>query len=318
MLFVADKYSTGASFIGSLVVPDHNASSKPVEELYSMIQSPKESPPAKITYKPPTPPRSFKRKSSPRVYHSPPLATYISSATPTLSSSSASNYSSNSPYQPVPKPNKYTPITTNYTIPSVTYPQNMGTSYEESTTYTTPTEPYSNVYNPEDNNSMGSYTHTVPSPNDYHMPGSNAPPPSNPYMNPPPSSDMYPALGRNPSPGLNTYNTPFTSPAGQYQPEKTFSSPQDYPVTTGVQRPDYSVPPPPANDYNQTLRPFYSSNNLSMPPLLGEDCPPSTVNGLDSFLQGESLINNDSPNTPLGSGFSSFMGNLNLPLDFQV
>lgn len=288
--------------------------------MYSMAQSPKDSPPSKMSYKPPTPPRSFKRKSSPRAYHSPPLATYISSATPTLSSSSASNYSSNSPYQPVPKPNPYTPITTSYSIPSVTYPQTVDPSYEEPSTYTTPIEPYSNVYNPEDNNSMNSYTNAVPSPDAYHLPGSNPPPPSNTYMNPPPPSDAFPALGRNPSPELNSYSAPYPSVADPYQSERKFPPAQDYPSAPAVPPPDYSVPPPSSNDYNPTLRPFYSSNNLSMPPLLGEDCPPSNVNGLDSFLQGESSINNDSQNNPplLGSGFSSFMGNLNLPIDFQV
>ncbi|KAG8317676.1 Regulation of nuclear pre-mRNA domain-containing protein 2 [Homalodisca vitripennis] len=312
------KYSTASSFIGTLVVPEHIQLSNHSDDLYTRA---KDSPPRKISYKPPTPPRSYKRKSSPKSYHSPPPTTYISSTTPTLSSSSPSNYSSSSPYQPVTKSNSYTSNTTSYSIPSVAFSHNEGLTYPPTTTYSATNEPYSDMYNPEDNEQMAFND----PPDSYHIPGANPPPPPPmSYTNPPPSSNTYSSTGRNPSPEITYDLTSSSSPAYQsstpYNSRKFQSSRSyDNPPPVVAPPPDYSVPPPPVNEYNPTLRPFYSSsNNLTMPPLLGEDCPPSAINGLDSFLQGDS-VNDDSPNAPplLGSGFSSFMGNINLPFDFQ-
>ncbi|XP_054278264.1 uncharacterized protein LOC128996809 [Macrosteles quadrilineatus] len=278
--------------MGKLVVPENVKLSNPTEAIYSLIDSPSRSrSPAKLNYKPPTPPRSFKRKSSPKSYNSPPPATHIS--TPTLSSSSASNYSSNSPYQPVAKPT-YKPTT--YSAP---YKASYATNY----------------YNPEENDQMNSYDSN--SQDSYHIPGANPPPP-----------EVYPNP-RNPSPTFsdsrNGSNPPYNNPPPDYIPttntstydtgksSRKYSGYDEPPVVPPP--PDYSVPPP-TEDY----RPFYSSNNLTVPPLLGEDCPPTNVNGLDSFLQSENSLNEDS-SAPAqmgsGSGFSSFMGNLNLPFDFQ-
>lgn len=272
-------------------------------------RSPKDSSPRrKMGYKPPTPPRSFKKKLSPKIHHSSsPPPPYIPSTTPTLSSSSASNYSSHSQYQqPATKTSAFISDTATYSIPSVTY--------ASSAAYPAPdAEPYSALYNPEDEQSN---SYSTPSPESYHIPGANPPPPSA-FMNPPPPSD-YPLMARNPSPTDN-----YQQSGNEYEPARNFSPTTgfnerggDYPIPIppGIPPPDYSLPPPSTSEY----KPFYSSNNLTMPPLLGEDCPPSSLatSSLDRFLQGS---NENSQNGPsAGAGFSSFMGNLNLPFEFQV
>lgn len=100
-MFVPGDYSAAKTFMGTLVVPEKlELSRSPPAQIYSLLESPVDSPKQKkFAYKPPTPPRSLKRKASPKTYQSPPPAAYVSRSTPTLSSSSASNYSSNSPYQ---------------------------------------------------------------------------------------------------------------------------------------------------------------------------------------------------------------------------
>lgn len=303
-MLVSGDYSVATSFIGTMVVPESlqlNTSSKAY-----IPRSPKDSPPRrKMGYKPPTPPRSFKKKSSPKIQHSSSSpAPYIPSTTPTLSSSSASNYSSHSQYQqPVTKTSAFISDTATYSIPSVTY--------ASSAAYPAPDEPYSALYNPEDEQSN---SYSTPSPESYHIPGANPPPPSA-FMNPPPPND-YPLMARNPSPSDN-----YQQSGNEYEPARNFSPTAgfnerggDYPIPipAGIPPPDYSLPPPSTNEY----KPFYSSNNLTMPPLLGEDCPPTATSSLDRFLQGS---NENSQNGPsAGAGFSSFMGNLNLPFEFQV
>lgn len=301
-MHVSGDYSVATSFIGTTVVPEIlqlNSSTKGYTP-----RSPKDSRQRrKMGYKPPTPPRSFKKKSSPKIHHSSsPPAPYIPSTTPTLSSSSASNYSSHSQYQqPVTKAGALVSDTATYSIPSVTY--------TSSAAYPAPDEPYSALYNPEDEQSN---SYSTPSPESYHIPGANPPPPSS-FMNPPPPTD-YPLMARNPSPTDN-----YQQSGNEYEPARNFSPTTginerggDYPIPLGIPLPDYSLPPPSSNEY----KPFYSSNNLAMPPLLGEDFPPTATSSLDRFLQGS---NENSQNGPsAGAGFSSFMGNLNLPFEFQV
>lgn len=275
-------------------------------------KSPKDSPPRrKMGYKPPTPPRSFKRKSSPKVHRSSPPAPYTPSPTTVLSSSSPSNYSSHSPFQqPLTKTTAFTSDTATYSIPSVTYADN---AYDTGAAYAAPEEPYSALYNPEDEHSN---SYSTPSPESYHIPGANPPPPVA-FMNPPPPSTNYPPhpMARNPSPTDNYQQT-----GNEYQPPRSYSPGtgydergEEYPIASSIPPPDFSVPPPSNNEY----KPFYSSsNNLTMPPLLGEDCPPTSTTSLDRFLQGS---NENSQNGPsIESGFSSFMGNLNLSFEFQV
>lgn len=274
--------------MGTLVVPEKlELSRSPPPQVYSLLESPVDSPKQKkFGYKPPTPPRSLKRKSSPKSYSSPPLTSYVSHSTPTLSSSSASNYSSNSPYQPIPKP---VPSTAGYIIPSVT-------SLARESEYP-PTTSFSESYDPDQYQSdERSQSYIDESMDDSYIAGTNPPPPT-----------LY-----NPSPPVDHFQGRNTSKGGypQFDNSSIYQNPPPPPAPAPPV--DFSVPPPSKKEYE----PFYTPGNLSTLPLLGEDCPPTNINGLDSFLQSNSTGVEDAGD--MGSGFSSFMGNLNIPLDFQV